>query len=260
MTSTIVLDQVSWQRKGRTILDEINWQVEPGQHWAILGLNGSGKTSLLNIVTGYHFPSQGQVRVLETEFGRGSIRDLRKEIGFVSSSLNQFLASFNRQRVEGVVISGKFASVGIYEEVTEADYRLADDILADLNLTYLKGQFFRTLSQGESRRVLIARALMAEPRLLILDEPCSGLDILAREQVLDLMESISQRDCQLIYVTHYLEEITETITHALLIRDGQIVAQGPKHEVLTGDYLSETFKLAVDVNWQAGRPWLSIQS
>lgn len=261
MDKTILtLDQVTWRRQGKEILHSINWQVQAGEQWAMLGLNGSGKTSILNIITGYSYPTSGAVKVLDTKFGEASLPKLREEIGYVSSALDRFGSTFNKQNVKQIILSGKFSSVGLYSNqvITEADRAFAGEILNQLGIAYLSDQLYATLSQGERRRVLIGRALMNRPRLLILDEPCAGLDILAREELLNMMDSIVGLDCHLIYVTHYIEEITPAITHVLLIRDGQIIEAGPKHEVLTAENLSETFKLQLKLSWDDDRPWVSV--
>ncbi|MDM5337428.1 ABC transporter ATP-binding protein [Fictibacillus enclensis] len=259
MERVISFEDVSWRRDGQNILSEINWEVKTNEHWAILGLNGSGKTSLLNIVTGYHFSTTGKVTVLGNEFGKTNLPNLRKKIGYVSSSLEKFSQLLEQETVEEVVVSGKFASFGIYEEVTDEDWEKAGSLLTALRLDYLNGKTFNKLSQGEKRRVLIARALMCDPEILILDEPCTGLDVFSREEVLGLMDDIVQKNSHLLYVTHHIEEISDVITHVLLLRDGQIVASGPKQEVLTSESLSETYKMPVDVHWEENRPWLTIQ-
>lgn len=254
----IIFKDVSWIRKKEVILSEINWEVKKNEHWCILGLNGSGKTSLLNIITGYNFPTTGDVSVLGNQFGKTNLPELRKKIGYVSSSLEKFSNTIEYQSVEEVVISGKFASFGLYEKVSNEDREKADLLLSTLRLAYLSGRMFNTLSQGEKRRVLIARALMSDTQLLILDEPCTGLDVFSREEVINLMNEINQENCHVLYVTHHIEEIAEVISHVLLIRDGKIVAMGPKKEVLTEELLSETYKMPVKINWEENRPWLTI--
>ena len=257
----VQLKNVKWQRQGQEILKGINWQVKPGEQWAMLGLNGSGKTSILNIITGYNFPTSGSVQVLDTTFGQASIPKLREKIGYVSTALERFGSTFNKQPVKNIILSGKFSSIGLYstQEIAEEDHALAAQIMNNLGIDHLKGQVYRTLSQGEKRRTLIGRALMAQPKLLILDEPSAGLDILAREEVLEIMNSITQLDCHLIYVTHYIEEITPVITHVLLIRDGEIVKAGLKDQVLTDALLTKTFKIPVNVRWENERPWITIE-
>ena len=259
MDKVITFKDVSWRRNNQEILSEINWEINKNEHWSILGLNGSGKTSLLNIVTGYNYPSSGKVSVLGNEFGKTNLPNLRRKIGYVSSSLDQFSHVLERETVEAIVVSGKFASFRVTEAVSSEDWKKVEDLLSTFHLTYLSGKLYNTLSQGERRRVLIARALMSDPEILILDEPCTGLDVLSREQVLDLMNDIEQTKCHLLYVTHHIEEIVEAISHVLLIRDGKIVAVGPKQDVLTDELLSETYKMPVKVRWEEDRPWLTIQ-
>ena len=262
MKTIIKLEDVVWTRQGKDILKNMNWTIKEGEQWAILGLNGSGKTSILNIVTGYSFPTSGKVTVLDSIFGETNIPKLRERIGFVSSALDKFGSTFNKQRVKNIILGGKYSAIGLFSnmEITEADRQLADQLLRDLRIDYLKDKRYITLSQGEKRRVLIARALMAEPDLLILDEPCSGLDLLAREEVLEIIEEIPKNNCHLLYVTHYIEEITEAITHVLLINNGKVVKAGPKKEVLTNELLSETYTIPVNIHWENNRPWVTIQS
>ncbi|WP_062105951.1 ABC transporter ATP-binding protein [Bacillus niameyensis] len=259
MNKLISLKDVKWLREGRPILSEINWEMKEGEQWAILGLNGSGKTSLLNTISGYQFPTRGEVSVLGYEFGNSYIPDLRNELGIFSSSLEKFSETLDFETIEEIVVSGKFASFGLYQEVPESAWEKADELIAKFRLDYLKGKEYRFFSHGEKRRVLIARALMNNPKLLILDEPCSGLDILSREEILMLMKDITQNQCHLIYVTHHIEELTEDITHVMLLHKGKIVGAGPKRDILKDELLTKTFELPVRIHWEEGRPWLSVQ-
>ncbi|AMQ20515.1 ABC transporter ATP-binding protein [Geobacillus sp. JS12] len=258
MTVIIRMRDVSWARGERTILRDINWEVKEGEQWAILGLNGSGKTSLLNIVTGYQYPTRGEVEVLRYRFGQASLPEMRRHIGFVSSALDQFHDTLQTETVEDVIISGKFATIGLYDAVTREDRDQAEALMESFRLQAVKGKRYATLSQGEKRKTLIARALMANPKLLILDEPTVGLDLLAREEILALIGQIVTQPCHLLYVTHYIEEIVDSITHVLLLQDGRILAAGQKEEVLTDERLSEAFRLPIRVHWEDGRPWVSI--
>lgn len=259
MKNIISMKNVSLIRGNREILKDINWEVKEKEQWVILGLNGSGKTSILNIVTGYQYPTKGEVSVLGQRFGQTNLPELRKQIGFVSSSLDRFHQTLKSEIVEDIVISGKFASIGLYENVTNEDREQAEQLMTFLRIDHLKGKAYDTLSQGEKRKVLIGRALMAKPELLILDEPSIGLDLLAREDILSLMkEIIMHQQCHVLYVTHYIEEIIEEMTHVLLVKEGQIVAAGRKEDVLTDEWLSETFQLPIKVHWENNRPWASI--
>lgn len=258
MKKVIEMQDVSLIRNRQSLLRDIHWTINEGEHWAILGLNGSGKTSLLNIINGFHFPTTGRVSVLGNEFGKTNLPELRKKIGFVSSALDRFSEMINQETALHVVISGKFASFGLYESFTETDEEDALHILGQLRLHELKDRPFHHLSQGEKRRVLIARALMSKPEILILDEPCSGLDVLSREQLLLLVEELSKHHCHVIYVTHHIEEIVHNISHILLLKDGQIIAQGPKEEVITNTQLSRAFELPLQIVWKKERPFLTL--
>ena len=259
MNQIIKLEDISWRRDGKEILKDINWEVHPGEHWAILGLNGSGKTSLLNIVTGYNYPTAGRANVRGTEFGKASLPEMRKKIGFVSNALGRFAQTLNRETVENIILSGKFASFGIYQEITEEDAQRAANILKELRLEYISDQRYSVLSQGEQRRALLGRALMSQPELLILDEPCAGLDVLAREDVLAMTEQVAEETRPLLYVTHHIEEITDAISHVLLIRDGGSSRRGTKQDVLTSENLTEAYKIPINLHWEGGRPWMSVE-
>ena len=258
MKKVLSLNNIIWRRNGDTILDDISFEVNQGEQWAVLGLNGAGKTSLLDIIMGYNYPTSGRAAVIGTEFGRASLPEMRKKIGYVSSSLDKFHETLNRETGFNIVLSGKFSSFGVYQEIDNDLKEKAEKILGELNLNHLAERTYNTFSQGERRRILIGRALMADPELLILDEPCSGLDIRAREDVLKIVNRIPEEKRHLLYVTHHIEELTGAITHVLLIKDGGIVAAGPKREVLTGALLSETYKTPVKVHFENERPWLVI--
>lgn len=248
-----------FRRGDKEILTNIDWTIRENEHWAILGLNGSGKTSLLNIISAHQFPTEGEVHVLGNRFGETNLPELRKEIGFVSSSLERFAQMFQNDTVERVIISGKFASFGLYEHPSPVDWERADELLHDFRLSYLRGKRINSLSEGEKRRILIARALMNKPRMLIMDEPCSGLDILSREQFLHTLQVVTKNDCHLVYVSHHVEELVEDITHVLLLKEGRIVASGKKEDVMTDELLTETYNVPVKIRWDEGRPYLSIR-
>ncbi|WP_262173678.1 ABC transporter ATP-binding protein [Saccharococcus sp. Marseille-Q5394] len=259
MQTVIDLKRVFFKRGNKEILTNIEWTIEKDEHWAILGLNGSGKTSLLNIISAHQFPTDGEVHVLGNRFGETNLPELRKEIGYVSSSLERFAQMFQHETVERVIISGKFASFGLYEHPSPADWERADELLHDFRLFHLKGKPINLLSEGEKRRILIARALMNKPKMLIMDEPCSGLDILSREQFLHTLEVVTTNDCHLVYVSHHVEELMEDLTHVLLLKEGKIVASGKKEDVMTNELLTETYNVPVKIRWEDGRPYLSIK-
>lgn len=254
----IKLQDLSWRRNEQDILKRINWQVRPGEHWAILGLNGSGKTSLLKMLTGYEWPSTGSVQVLGHTYGACEIQEIRKSIGWVSSAIREEL--YPNDTALQVVISGKYASIGLWRQAEAADRERAWKILENMGYEELADKKFGSLSQGEKQKILLARALMATPQLLILDEPCFGLDIQAREQVLSSIQTMGSlaNGPAILFVTHHIEEIQPVFTHILLLREGEIVAAGNKREVLTDLNVSRTFGVQATLDWQEERPWIRI--
>jgi len=255
--NVVDMKNVSWRREGKTVLQQIEWTVREGEHWALFGLNGSGKTTLLNLLCGYIWPTTGQISVLGHKFGEVDLRELRKSIGWVSSSLQERL--HGNEKAQNLVVSGKFASIGLYEKPTEADFEQAATLMKQLRCEHLMDRTYQTCSQGEKQKLLIARALMAAPRLLILDEAANGLDFISKEGLLDsISELAKQTDApSMIYVTHHTEEILPIFSHSLLIRRGEVFAQGKTQEVLNSDRLSDFFEMPVDLNWNQGRAWLS---
>ncbi len=228
-------------RGKNAILRDIAWRVERGQHWVILGPNGCGKTSLLRALTGYMPATGGAISVLGRRYGDCDWRELRLCIGLVTSAL-QISIPPAETAVE-TVMSGKFAQLDLWARTTRADREAALACMRLLGAAHLAEREWLFLSQGERQRVLIARALMARPRILILDEPCSGLDPVAREDFLGFVEKLARRrgSPSLVLVTHHVEEITPAFTHALLLREGRAVADGPLAEALTARTLSTAF-------------------
>ena len=241
------------QRGDTRILDRVSWEVARGQHWVILGANGSGKTSLLSALTGYLTPTAGDITVLGETFGASDWRELRKHIGLVSSTVRQMVPE--EEDALTTVVSGRDAVIGFWGDPKPADRKAARALLRQVEAEYLAARPWLVLSQGERQRVLIARALMARPRLLILDEPCAGLDPVAREQFLTFLQRLgSQRGAPaLVLVTHHVEEIMPVFSHALLLREGRVVAAGECARVLTGALLSRTFGARLRVRRRGGR-------
>lgn len=253
-------ENVCFRRDGRPILDNVNWHIEDGEHWALLGLNGAGKSTLLSMIPAYQIPTTGALRVFGHEFGKYAWPKIKSRLGFVSSALGQFQSTLDKQVVEDVVISGAFSSIGIYQEVEPEVRQRGMQLLAEFGLAYLAGHRFHTLSAGEQRRVLLARSIMANPELLILDEPCSGLDLPAREQFLRTVSTlVTEQRTPIIYVSHQIEEILPFITHVAILREGKMIHAGPKYKVLTDDILSDVFGLSVQVVWKDNRPWVMVR-
>ncbi len=241
------------------ILKNINWKVQLGEHWAVIGLNGSGKTSLLKLINGYIFPSSGEVTVLDKKFGEYDFRELRKSIGWVSSFLQESL--YASETVEEIVISGKYASIGLYEKPESSEFDKAHELLEQFGCADLQKRLYYTLSQGEKQKVILARALMSQPKLLILDEPCTGLDIFVRENFLSLIEEIGNEanSPTILYVSHHIEEILPVFTHALLLKNGGIHSFGKKEDVLTKSNLTKFFDREVQAVWNNGRIWIHVK-
>ncbi|MHB1418396.1 MAG: ABC transporter ATP-binding protein [Bacillota bacterium] len=256
----VVMKEVSWIREDNIILNQINWEVRSGEHWAIIGLNGSGKTSLLNLITGYIFPSKGEITVLGHRFGSYDLRELRKSIGWVSSSLQEKL--HGNDNVEEIVLSGKYATIGIYEKPAEDDIKQARLLLEQFECASFAKRKYFTLSQGEKQKVLLARALISAPELLILDEPCTGLDLFARESFLSKVAGLgmTNKGITLIYVSHHIEEILPIFRHTLLLRQGSVHSSGKSEKVLASANLTEFFQRPVEINWKDGRPQIVISS
>ena len=258
MKEILSYKNVSFRRDGREILKNINWDIKKDENWALLGLNGSGKSTLLSMIPAYTFATSGEVSVFEKKFGTCVWAEVKEKVGFVSSSLNTFSDSLNNQTLNNIVLSGKYNSIGIYQEITQKDREKANNIIKDFKLSHLKLNKYITLSQGEQRKTLLARAFMNEPSLLILDEPCSGLDIRAREIFLKTLEE-SKSDIPFIYVTHQIEEIIPSITHVAILDNGEIVSQGNKFEVLTEENLSKLYGIDLKIEWSNNRPWLIVK-
>ncbi len=255
MKQNVILDisQLCIRRGDTVILEDISWRVEPGQHWAMLGGNGSGKTSLLSALTGYLMPTSGEINVLGRRYGEADWRELRQHIGLVSSSIRQMMAE--PEPALETVVSGKYAMIDLWGKITAADRARAAHILQQIECAHLTHRPWSYLSQGERQRVLIGRALMARPRLLILDEPCAGLDPVARESFLHFLQRLGRqrRAPTLVLVTHHVEEIMPVFSHVLLLRDGRALAAGTKRTVFNSRLLSQAFKAAVRLETRAGR-------
>lgn len=263
MTPVLEVSHLRVERGRTAILRDVNWRVAPGEHWAILGANGSGKTSLLKTLTGLLAPTAGDFSVLGQHYGASDWRDLRLQIGVVTSAFSAAIPP--AEPALDTVVSGKFAQLDLWHRVTAAQRAEALQLLRSVGLAALADREWGYLSQGERQRVLIARALMARPRLLILDEPCAGLDPVAREHFLQFMNRLARRRSRtaptpaLVLVTHHVDELMPAFTHALLLRAGRVVAAGPRAAVLTSKHLSAIFGAPLRLRRQGDRYRLDLK-
>jgi iron complex transport system ATP-binding protein len=240
-------------RGATRILRGLDWRVDPGEHWAVLGPNGCGKTSLLKSLTGYLSPTAGSLTLLGKRYGETDWRTLRLKVGIVMSALQASIPP--AETALDTVVSGRYAQLDLWARPTGPDRASARRLLGLAGCSYLEGREWLYLSQGERQRVLIARALMARPRLLILDEPCAGLDPVAREEFLGFIDALAgrRRGPALVLVTHHVEEITPAFTHALVLRGGTVFAAGPKRTTVTSRILSGAFGSRLRVRKKGAR-------
>ena len=240
----LIVENLRVWRDKSIILDGIDWQVNAGEHWAILGANGSGKSSLILSISGYLSYSTGRFFLLDGWHGEFHMPTQRKRLGVVSPSLaGRFVRNTPQATALQVVMTGRYASFWLVDEYTEDHAREARKILANLNCSGLADKIFSTMSSGERQIIMLARTIMAQAELILLDEPCTSLDPGARENYLKAVQSLSQLENgpTLILITHHPEEIVPGISHVLLMSRGNVVDRGRKHEVLTAENLSQTF-------------------
>ncbi|MCB1299405.1 MAG: ABC transporter ATP-binding protein [Microthrixaceae bacterium] len=254
MPQVLNFSDVVVRRNGRNIVDHLNWAVTDEQRWVILGPNGAGKTTVLKLAATHEHPSSGTVSVLEEQLGRTDVFELRPRIGFASSAMARQIPG--DETVLNTVLTAAYAVLGRWnEEYERIDERRAMRVLAQWRLEHLADRTFGTLSDGEQKRVQIARAVMTDPEILLLDEPTASLDLGAREELLALLGGFAQapNTPAMIMVTHHVEEIPIGFTHVMLLRDGAVVAAGPLAETLTSAALSETFAQPIVLSYDGGR-------
>ncbi|MDQ1597480.1 MAG: iron complex transport system ATP-binding protein [Microbacteriaceae bacterium] len=254
MASVLQLSDVSFVRDGNYILDSVNWSVESDERWVILGPNGAGKTTLLQLASALIHPTAGTVRVLDGTLGRVDVFELRPRIGFASTAMARRIPG--TERVLDVVLTAAYAVAGRWNESYEdIDVRRAQRVLAEWKLDHLEDRKFGGLSDGEQKRVQIARSVMTDPELLLLDEPAASLDLGAREELLELLGGYARakQAPAIIMVTHHVEEIPVGFNNAMLLADGRITAAGPIADVLTSENLTETFGRPLQVEERDGR-------
>lgn len=254
MSRVIDLNNITVLREGRAILNNVDWQVDADQRWVIIGPNGAGKTTLLRVAAAQIHPTSGQATILGERLGEINVFDLRTRIGFASSALAAHIP--NSETVLNAVMTAAYAVTGRWNEKYEdIDERRARRVLAEWKLSELADRAFGTLSDGERKRTQIARAVMADPELLLLDEPVASLDLAAREQTISTIGQYAQSPYApaIVMVTHHLEEIPIGFTHAMIVNDGQVYAAGTIESTLTSEKISEAFGFSMIVTNEGGR-------
>ncbi|HEX5512319.1 MAG TPA: ABC transporter ATP-binding protein [Actinomycetales bacterium] len=255
MSDVLELAGVSVVRDGAVLLDDIDWSVADGERWVMLGPNGAGKTTLLQVAAGRMHPTRGVAGILGEVLGTVDVFELRPRIGLASAALAERIPG--GERVADVVVTASYGVVGRWREAyDQLDHSRAAELLDAMGVGQLRDRRFGTLSEGERKRVQIARALMTDPELMLLDEPAAGLDLGGREDLVHRLGALAADAAApaLVLVTHHVEEIPPNFTHALLIREGKVVAQGPMEEALTAENLGATFGLPLTVE-RHGQRW-----
>jgi len=250
----IELAEVDVVRGGNTLLDQVSWQVAEGDRWVIIGPNGAGKTTLLQVVGTTIHPTNGVAAVLGEVLGAVDVFELRPRIGMTSTSIAERIP--RAERVSDVVVSAGYAVLGRWrEDYDDLDHDRARELLDQFGIGELADRTFGTLSEGERKRVQVARAMMTDPELLLLDEPSAGLDLAGREDLVGVLGELARDEAApaQVLVTHHVEEIPVGITHAMLLRQGAVVAAGPIEETLTAQHMSDTFGLPLEIEQRNGR-------
>src|ERR671914_1209765 len=244
MVAVVDLAGVTIVRNGATLINDITWTVDESDRWVIIGPNGAGKTTLLQVIAAQIHPTAGVAGLLGEVLGAVDVFELRPRIGLTSAALAERIP--RHERVQDLVVSASYGVVGRWREEYESfDHGRAEELLLEVGVLHLADRTFGTLSEGERKRVQIARALMTDPELLLLDEPAAGLDLAGRETLVRTLGELAQDPYApaSVLVTHHVEEIPAGITHAMLMRQGEVTAAGPLEEALTGENLTATFDL-----------------
>ena len=250
----VEFQDVSVVRNRTALVGPIDWSVDIGERWVVIGPNGAGKTTLIRLAGAEEFPSTGDAYIFGEKLGRTDMRDLRTMIGMSSSALASRIPA--NEKVLDLVVFAGYAILGRWrEEYAEMDFSHADRVLDQVGATHLRERTWGTLSEGEKKRVLIARALMTNPELLLLDEPGAGLDLGGREDLVGYLAELAQDEDApaIVMITHHVEDIPAGFTHALLLRNGRAVAAGPISQVLTSENLSTTFDQPIQLDHVDGR-------
>ncbi|VXB52200.1 ABC transporter ATP-binding protein [Nocardioides sp. AX2bis] len=254
MSAVLELADVTVRRGEAVLLDKVTWEVREGERWVVLGPNGAGKTTLLQLASAQIHPSDGVVGLLGEVLGTVDVFELRPRIGLTSAALAERIP--RHEVVRDVVVSASYGVVGRWREsYDELDHERAHDLLVEVGAAHLVDRVFGTLSEGERKRVQVARALMTDPELLLLDEPAAGLDLGGREDLVSTLAVLAHDPDApaTVLVSHHVEEIPPGFTHALLLRQGAVVAAGPLEDVLTREHLSATFGMPLELRHENDR-------
>lgn len=241
-------ENLGLKKGSKYILKDINWEIQSGDNWVLFGLNGCGKTTLLSILAGYQSGNEGYNCLFDEKVDKNNFLQLRKRIGFVSSSF--FDRYLKKELVTDIVLAGKFGTLGIAGEIADEDIQKAKSLSRILGIEKKMRYPYDCLSKGQQQRVLIARAMMNEPEILLLDEPCSGLDMIARETFLHNIQDLAERNrMAIVYVTHHTEEILPFFNKAALMKDGELVEKGELEEVFSQEILEKFFGVKTSILW-----------
>ncbi|ARC56849.1 putative ABC transporter ATP-binding protein YlmA [Frondihabitans sp. 762G35] len=254
MPTVLQLTDVSVVREGSRVVDSVSWTVDSDERWVVLGPNGAGKTTILQVAAAQTHPSSGDVEILGEDLGSVDLFELRPRIGFASTTIARRIPA--KEKVVDVVLTAAYSVTGRWnEEYESVDVRRAHRVLDEWKLDHLSERLFGELSDGEQKRVQIARSVMTDPELLLLDEPAASLDLGAREELLQMLGGYASSEGApaIVMVTHHVEEIPRGFTHALLLGKGSVIAAGPLAEVITAETLGEAFGLALTVTEEGGR-------
>jgi len=254
MSTVLELADVTVRRGHVTLLDSVNWIVHDDERWVILGPNGAGKTTLVQLCSAQIHPTSGVAGILGEVLGTVDVFELRPRIGFTSAAVAERIP--RSERVRDVVVSASYGVLGRWrEEYDDLDHERAHALLVEVGAGKLLDRTFGTLSEGERKRVQIARSLMTDPELLILDEPAAGLDLGGREDLVSTMSVLADDATSpaIVLVSHHVEEVPPGFTHALMLREGRVVVQGPVAEVMTAENLTATFGMSLQLTVEDGR-------
>lgn len=255
----IALNNVCCKAGYKYLLKDINWEVKQGEHWVVFGMNGSGKTTLLSIITAFRQYTSGSVKVFGEPFSNETLLETRRKIGWVSASF--FDKHYSKESALNIVLSGQTGTLGLNEDITLEDVKLAKALLTELQLGDKFDRTFDMFSKGERQNILIARALISNPDILLLDEPCAGLDVYNRSYLFSTIEELSRKkDLTIIYVTHYVEEILPLFDKMLLLRNGHVFAKGSTDKLLRDDVMKDFLGYDVTVERQNGVYHLNVDT